>query len=71
MKSLFKRCNHKWEVVTDTVLESPWQQFVKAVRSYSDGDGSMPMSMFEQTHILVQKCVKCGKLDKTVTRTLS
>jgi hypothetical protein len=53
-------------------LESPWEQFTKSIVSIrSHSDGSMPMTMFEQTHILVQKCVKCGKIDKTITRTLS
>lgn len=59
--SLF--CKHKWETIVDKVTESPYETVIKC--------GTMPKevdyTMFLKKSIIILKCVKCGKLDKTIT----
>jgi len=65
-------CKHQWEKVSDQVLPSAWEQYaqVNAGSINKMGKASIPVWMFQKSHILVLKCTLCGKLDKTVTRNI-
>lgn len=62
---MFKRCKHNWEVVTDKVLESGYEQTEGRLREI-DGPGAA--AFFGKTSVTILKCTKCGKIDKTVVR---
>jgi hypothetical protein len=57
-------CKHSWEVVSEVVLDSPFEQTTK------EGTKNLQISQlderfFQKKFILVLKCLYCGKLDKT------
>lgn len=61
----FKRCLHNWEVITDKVTESTFEMSLRC----TEGVGKIPHQLCQddRKHILILKCTKCGKLDKTIT----
>lgn len=66
---MFGRCKHEWEPVTDKVLESAceqvgdWQRLKKI-------SGPEASKFFEKTSITILKCTKCGKINKTIVRSI-
>jgi len=62
-------CAHKWEVVSEQVLPRAMRR--TAIMRPAGGTklkGERGRDLFVKTYILILKCDKCGKLDKTITR---
>ena len=59
---MFKECTHDWEIVAEKTMESP-AEVAKSVGLHAQ---SAYDDHFQRKYILVLKCVKCGKLDKTI-----
>ncbi len=58
----FERCKHQWETITDKVIPNSFME-----RKIASAKGLSTEDILD-THILVQKCTKCGKMDKTITK---
>lgn len=64
---MFRRCKHRWKVVSDTIL-TPGLGPGETIKS---AGYTFPLDierLLAKTHILVLVCERCGKLNKTVTR---
>lgn len=57
------KCVHEWEKVSDVVLQSAYEDFMKGGNL---AHVSAPYTVFSRKHILVLKCEKCGKIWKSV-----
>lgn len=59
------RCNHHWTVRVDKFFESNVERLsnLGATRFQYFGDD------IKATHVVIMVCNKCGKVNKTVTRT--
>ena len=57
-----EKCNHRWDVKCDKLVPS----FIERVRP-SKMD-RMALEMSQSTHVLVMACIRCGKIDKTITK---
>ena len=68
---LFNKCTHKWEIVTDKFIESNLERIKKINNESGTIQSSFGYSGFDlqAIHIIILKCEKCGKLDKTITKT--
>lgn len=60
-------CDHDWELVKDKMLESGAEQVLQ--NGGTTTGAKVPQWMFEKKSITILKCVKCGKLDKTIEKT--
>lgn len=61
---MFSKCRHEWEKISETILESAFEQMIKA-NTY--GEQQMRgINPFRKKYILVLQCKKCGELNKTV-----
>jgi len=58
------RCKHQWVTVKDEVYPNSIIGVLSKYHNFSVGKTASMMA----THILVQKCTKCGDLDKLVTK---
>lgn len=57
-------CDHKWETVTEQFLPSVVERFVNmGMHKFS-----VTFDDYLSTHILVIKCIHCGKIKKFVTK---
>ena len=63
---LFKKCLHQWEVKSNKILKSAYEQVDTNGHIYSLK--RPPNDFFSITHICIMVCTKCGKVDKTITR---
>jgi len=63
---MFNKCKHQWETVVNKELPSA----IELLGGFKTGGGvSMPMWVFEKRSIVILKCILCGKLDKTESKT--
>lgn len=65
--SIFKRCKHDWEVVKDELL--PSVAMLAREVGMSPVAGAVDPRTFIRKHLLVMKCLKCGKVYQGVTKT--
>ena len=65
--SWFNKCNHDWVVLVDKFIPSN----VERVAGTSSGaqEFRYVATDMEATNIIILKCTKCNKLDKTITKT--
>lgn len=62
-------CPHKkWEVLSDQILESGFEQLANRATKWESKEGSLPMLFFQKTHIFIVVCIACGKINKTITK---
>ena len=61
--SLF--CRHKWKVLSDKVLESPFVQVAKANLNIK-AMRNIPDDMFTRKSVTILGCELCGKIRKFV-----
>jgi len=57
---MINRCNHNWELVTDTVLDPIPDELKSRITKLS---GTRKIK-----HIVIMKCLKCGKIYKSVEK---
>lgn len=55
-------CRHKWEVKSDQMMPSAYEQMPKGTQVQG-----APLSFFHKKHVLIMTCIVCGKLFKSVT----
>ena len=55
-------CNHDWEKIVDDYTPSPLER--TPVTNLENGS----YELFQGTKIIILKCNKCGKLDKTIEK---
>lgn len=64
---MFKRCNHKWKILSETTTESKIEQLGRLgvkVKIGKEHDGSA----MEKKFIQIVTCSECGKLKRFVER---
>ena len=60
-------CNHKWEVLKDTITESDFEHAVKVMRQQGVKEAILPGGYSEyRKNITICACAKCGKLERFV-----
>lgn len=59
-------CKHNWEILVNETMKSPIEQLSAA--SVNSRGCAIPSWMFEQKIVVILKCSKCGKLNKTVVK---
>ncbi len=61
-------CKHRWEIIIEKILESPFEQMAKGGLDKFSGANPVTLPIiFKKCHICILQCTKCGKLNKTVT----
>jgi len=58
-------CKHDWKIQTERFIESNFERAARLKVPFT-GNDNMDHSA---THIVIMTCNKCGKVNKTVTRT--
>lgn len=61
---LFKKCDHDWELIVDKNMPSPIRE---TGMSEISGFSLLVSNWMTNKSIIICKCKKCGKLDKTIT----
>ena len=61
------RCKHEWIKQSEVTLPSAFEQITE---SFAESIRDASAIMFQKKYILVLSCKKCGKLDKTIEKTL-
>ena len=63
-------CRHKWEVLSDTTLESPFDTFMNGlVRGGAGKISTLENWPSEATkQVTICSCTKCGKIKKFTTQ---
>ena len=56
-------CKHDWVKISENTLPSANDQMLDEQKRNAT---TIPLMFFQRTYILVLKCSKCGKLDKTI-----
>jgi hypothetical protein len=64
--SIFNKCKHEWEIVVNEYEKSPVQKMNDSGFGFT-GDMTQRHIIFGK-RIIILKCEKCGKLDKTIER---
>jgi len=61
-------CNHKWELISETITESKFEHAISILRPNVEGKFTVPaqMSCAERKHIQIVTCAECGKLKRFV-----
>jgi len=58
-------CDHDWVIVTEKTIDSPIERMTnKPTRM----EGAGAEDLAKGTYICILKCIKCGKLNKTIER---
>ena len=57
-------CKHDWKKISEIILPSAFEQITK--KHIIERLGSPSVLMYRKKLVIVLKCKKCGKLDKTV-----
>lgn len=65
---LHNPCIHVWETHCDKELPSKMAEATRLGYEIDPSKGMVPASTFAQTHIYILSCRRCGKVNKTVTR---
>jgi|WetSurMetagenome_2_1015567.scaffolds.fasta_scaffold1969879_1 hypothetical protein len=65
---MFKKCIHEWEAKDREVLESAFEQAKNHGVLFEEFKGSF--QVFQKTFISILVCKKCGKIEKTVVRSI-
>lgn len=63
---MFKRCHHKWEIITEKTLASPFSQMSDKLAV--DSLKGCPIDFFHETHIIIMSCQNCGEIYKSVEK---
>lgn len=61
----YNACNHQWEVVIDKNVVSGYEQLGAADIKNAD------TNLFKKKSITILKCIKCGRLNKTIVCNLT
>ena len=58
----FKRCNHKWKIMSETTMPSTHDNLI------ANGFHTNEISAYDTQKklVIILACTECGKLDKTV-----
>jgi len=58
---MFNRCLHDWKILDKTVLDSPYEQTVKAKIVLNKVEGTNARQLFQKVSQTIVICTKCGK----------
>ena len=70
---MFNFCKHEWEKVSETTLPSALEQGITTgivpnmYPAHGEEATNQLRIFYQKQYVLVLKCKKCGKLDKTFT----
>lgn len=61
--SIFEKCKHDWKVIVNEYEKSQLEKINEKAQSL---EGTLCRSMIVGKKIIILKCTKCGKLNKTI-----
>jgi hypothetical protein len=65
-------CKHNWELLAKEIIPSVVDKLMKELDNFEPDNrslkGSFSDEMYSSTTVIICKCTKCGKLDKTIVK---